>query len=250
MSDSGIKKIIRAAVLMLPIAFLPAAALSQEQPCSTDKVFTVVHDLLWAAYPEIFIKERYIHLETGRPLDSSWAKTYGVKFKVVRFSPGVSFDPTFDATGKLIPPPENTTFLWGSFWFDKTGQVIQVEIEGDLARSKENKAARAFVESHPQSADEAMMQALKQNGAKYGSTNRKAFLTSLHLERFQKIFGQIQMKSVEFRDFTTPEHRGSFALLFWSVKLESHQPDGTDESYALTFEPFEGKLVGIIRMWR
>jgi hypothetical protein len=117
-SNSSIKKIIRAAVLVFSIAFLPAASLSQEQPCSTDRVFAVVHDLLWAAYPEIFTKERYIHLEIGRPLDSSWAKIYGVEFKVVRFSPGVSFDPAVDATGKLIPPPENSNFLRGSFWFD------------------------------------------------------------------------------------------------------------------------------------
>lgn len=56
---------------------------------------------------------------------------------------------------------------WGHFWFNESDRLLQVEIAGDEARSNENEVARTFVESHPESADAAMLQVLKEKQARY-----------------------------------------------------------------------------------
>lgn len=73
-------------------------------------------------------------------------------------------------------------------------------------------------------------------------------MSSLPLEKLQGVFGQIEIKSATFYDFANPEHVGNFAELFWSVTIEVRPRDGAKMVYALTFEPFDGKLVGITRL--
>jgi hypothetical protein len=43
----------------------------------------------------------------------------------------------------------------------------------------------------------------------------------------------------------SPDHLGNFASLFWVVQAESILPDGTHRTYGFSFEPFEGKLIGL-----
>jgi hypothetical protein len=215
-------------------------------PAEPQNPFTVTREILQAFYPEIFSNGWYVNFSTGQPIDSSpWGQFWGSGFKVMRFSPGVSWNPTFDATtGKMRPTPENTEFLEGSTWIGNHGEILRLIVNGNLACSDKTETIRKLVESHPEWPETQAIQALKQAGARYGPAEKEQFVSSLHLENAEKVLGRLKIKLVEF-DGLSDEHVGDFARLFWIVHAEGQFPDGSHRLYGFSFEPFEGKLIGL-----
>jgi hypothetical protein len=224
-----------------------APAFDQEPLAAERKsAFTILHEVLQAFYPEIFGKDWYVAFSTGQGVDHDpWGETGGFQFKVSRFGPGVSWNPTSDSkTGRMIPPPENSTFLEGSFWADKSGRVIRLIVEGDLAHSKQNKVIRELAQSHPEWSEDEAVRALKEAGARYGPSEKEQFLQAIHLEKLTSVLGDLKIRLVEFQGLS-PDHVGSFASLFWVVQAEGRFPDGSHCAYGFSFEPFDGKLMGV-----
>ena len=237
-------------VRLIALLLIACVASAQDlRDCKQRDAFLFVHDSLEAFYPETFGKDRYVSLLTGHPVDSPWSEVYGVKFEIKRFGPGVSFNPTFDAkTGKPIPAPENATFLEGSFWFDETGGIKRVLFDGNDAHSKQNEEIRKLIDSHPEWSEVEALKALKQAGAAYGPTERDHFLQVAQLENLGRILGKHKVQSAEFHTLLNPEHEGNFAELYWQVNVDVQLPNGSAVAYVLSFEPFKGKLVSILRM--
>jgi hypothetical protein len=227
--------------------FAPLARPQASPPANKKDTFDVARDILAASYPEIFGKNWYIGFSTGQLVDNnSWGQIYGFDFKVTRFGPGVSWNTTSDTTGKIIAPPENSTFLQGSSWIDYRGQlrILRFVLDGDLACSRQNKALRDLVETHPEWSEEEAIRAMKQAGARYGPRDQEDFLKAIRLDRFEGLLGRLQTRLVAFQGLS-PDHLGNFASLFWVVQAESILPDGTHRKYGFRFEPFEGKLIGL-----
>lgn len=213
--------------------------------------FTITQHVLEAFYPEVFGNGRYLNVSTGQPTDDvSWGHFFGFEFKITRFSPSVSWNPTYDLrTGKMASRPENSTFLEGSTWVGFHGEIIQFFVSGDFAHSQQNAAIRGLVESHPEWSEEQEIHALNEAGAKYGPAERDQFIKSLDLEKADKPLGRLKILLVEFNP-PSPDHVGNFAsgALDWVVHAEAGLPDGTRIKYSFAFEPFEGKLIGIHRV--
>ncbi|MGA7917906.1 MAG: hypothetical protein WCA00_21900 [Candidatus Acidiferrales bacterium] len=222
--------------------------------------FAVTQTVLKIFYPEIFGSRRQVVFSAEHPVDSDvWGEFTGFQFTIKRFSSGTSWDALLDPkTGKLIAPPENTTFLEGSTWVTPKWGLIQLNIEGDLANSKQNEAIAKLVESHPEWSDEQAAGALKSAGALYGPADTNDFTKSLHLPELEKSLG-LKVDSAEnakqpaartyppiqFQGWTNSDHVGSFVGFVWSLRMEADFRDGHTRKYSFTFEPFQGKLTGI-----
>lgn len=209
--------------------------------------FKLTRRVLEVFYPELFGNKWHVNFSASQPVeDNPWGDFFGCEFKVKRFSPDTSFSPLYDArAGKMAPEPENPTFLEGSSWIGHHGEMIRFLVNGSLAHSQQNGAIRKLVESHPEWSEEQDIAALKKAGADYGPDNKEKFIGSLHLERAEKVLGQLKIEFVEFQALANPQHDGSFASLFWVVHAEVQLPDGTHGRYAFGFEPFGGKLTGL-----
>jgi len=208
--------------------------------------FAITRDTLKAFYPEIFGNGRYVSFSVGQPVDNdSWGEFFGFQFKVTRFGPGVSWNPTFDPkTGQMRPTPDNTTFLEGSSWIGYHGEILRFLVGGDLAHSQQNEAIRKLVESHPEWSEDQAIRALKEAGARYGPAEKEQFVSALHLDRAEKFLGRLSIKLVEF-DGVSPDHVGNFARFTWIVQAIGEFPDGTHQTHGFSFEPFEGKLISL-----
>lgn len=240
-------RLVSFSVLGLLLLGAVPATTQETSSARRQSAFTIAHDLLEASYPEMFGKGWYIGFTNGQPVDDprGWDKNYSFEFKVERFGPGVSWNLTYNQ-GKLIPPPENQTFLEGSFRMDYNDRFDRLIVDGDLAYSKQNKAIGELVESHPEWSGDEAIAALKKSGARYGPADKQEFLQAIHLDKYERSLGRLQIRLVEFQDLN-PDHTGSFAAgsLFWVVQAEGRCSDGTPCTYSFSFEPFAGKLTGL-----
>jgi hypothetical protein len=218
-----------------------------------ENAFIVTLDILKAFYPEVFGKGWYFNVSTGHPVDDErgrWGEFSGFKFGIKRFPPTFPWNPTYDqSTAKMTEPPENTTFLEGRTRVGHDGEIISFLASGELARSQQNDAMHKLIDSHPERSEDQEIHTLKEAGAKYGPADKEQFMKSLHLEKSEKILGRLKILLIEFNP-PSPDHVGNFAAgaFQWVIHAEAELPDGTHTKYALGFEPFDGRLIGIHRM--
>ena len=238
-------------VLTLTLGLLALCGISAGSglpaPAQKDNPFMIAQDILKVFYPELFGNQWHLNVSTSQPIDDDrWGEFSGFDFKVARFGPGTSFNPTFDeSTGKMATPPQNTTFLEGRTWVGRDGRITQFFVRGDLAHSPQNDAIHKLIESHPEWSDEQDVAALKKAGARYGPNDKQQFVDSLHLDKAEKVLGKLKVVLLEFQTVANPQHDGSFASLFWVVHAEAQLPDGTRGRYVFGFEPFGGKLTDL-----
>jgi len=243
-----------AAFPLLAILFLSAwfpispAQISNDQ----DTVLTGVPIFLRAFYPELFGKNLDLNLRTTHPIDDSWRQIYGIRFDVYLYNPLSErmLNPPYDAkTGKQLSPLENPVLLEGLLSFNRDGSLQQTYVDGEVVHTKQNQAIQELIESHPEWSEDQEIHALKEAGAKYGPADKEQFIKSLHLEKAERFLGRAKILSVDFNS-PSPDHEGNFAAgaLDWAVHAEAELPDGAHVKYLLSFEPFDGKLVGIHRM--
>lgn len=224
--------------------------ITSSSECET--TVTRVHDLLQVAYPELIGKDRFMTVSIGQPLDGSWRRLYEIRFEITPLPPDVSYDlPPLDPhTGKPVSPPSNTALLNGAVSFDVQGRISKMWADGpDITHSEKNTEIEQLIESHPGWSNAKDYEELKKAGALYGPADKDQFVQSVHLERFEKFFGDLKIKSVEFNGVTT-EHEGSFGSMFWDIDAEAKLPGGGTCIYAFGFEPFGGRLVQIERVDR
>jgi hypothetical protein len=220
---------------------------------NAEDAFVFMRDVLRAAYPELSEKHRFMNSSVSQPVDNSWPGPSIVRFEITPFSREQAESEKGEIlldqhTGKRIPPPSNAPLMAGSFWFDRDGHLFQMWAgESDITRSKQNEEFDKFIQSHPEWPDKRDYQELKKAGALYGPGDKEQLARAIHLERFEKVLGHIEIKSIEFSGPVNEEHQGDFATFDWSVRVAVRRPDGSSGTYALVFEPFGGRLTGIYR---
>jgi len=231
---------------LLVVCSLCSASASEPQQSS----ITLVRDVLVASYPELLGGQHELHVHIEGPLDYSWRKISGFHFEVKLYNAHLEkyLNPPHDAkTGKRFPVPENRTLLQGTAYFPEGDTRLKdVSFVGEAAKTPENDSMHRLVQSHPEWSDAEANQALKQAGARYGTEDKQEFLKRLPLKQLEPVLGKLTLVSANFHVFNNPEHLGDPSLEWW-VNVSVLLPDGTRGSYALFFEPFEGKLIEILR---
>ncbi len=222
---------------------------NSQRPVANDQetVLTRARDFLHVLYPELFGRDAFLHVSVTQGIDQSWRQVYAIGFDVMPYNPLSErmLNPPVDAkTGKRLPPPPNT-FLRGHVWFNREGWLHQFEAAGEAAREKSNEEIHELVESHPEWSESEAFNALKKAGARYGPGDKEQFIQSIHLEKLEPFMGRLKIKSAEFQGLTEPRE-GSFAVLSWRIEAEAELPSGKRSAYILRFEPFGGRLVGVI----
>jgi hypothetical protein len=247
MSKSNRIPILAAMTLLLPLA-IPGALPQTSQPLDQESALSFTHDFLQTFYPDVFAKGTQLTLTVSHPANSSWRQIYGVYFRVTPKVP-LEINPliALDKIGQA-KQASNPTLLGGLFWFRPQvyGRIEQMVASFDVVHQQQLEAIRELVRSHPGWSQEQAIQALRDAGARYGPSEKQQFLSSLHLERAERFLGRPEIKLVEFQQLGE-DRTGSFAAtaFVWTVQAIGVFPDGTREAYGFTFEPFEGKLIGI-----
>ena len=226
--------------------FASTPVLSQESTLGNQNtVLTFVHDFLQAFYPEVVGKGLRLTLSVAHPMDVSWKEISGVYFRLTPLAPSLPslVDPEQRAKAE---GPVNPTLLGGFFWLHPRERVRieQMVASSEIVHEKELNAVRVLVESHPEWPDDRAIRALKEAGARYGPADKEKFIASLHFERAEQFLGRLSIKLVEFEGVSS-DHVGNFARFIWIVHAVGEFPDGTRQTYGLSFEPFEGKLTGL-----
>jgi hypothetical protein len=106
------------------------------------------------------------------------------------------------------------------------------------------KKVRDLVESHPEWNDVETVNALKETGAKFCSDETEKLISAPPLMGLEKFLGKITVGSETFQTLNH-DHVGSFAELYWTIRLRATRPDGRQVHYIAGFEPFNGQLQGI-----
>lgn len=232
------------------LASLSAEAINAPPPIVRKTGFLIARDILKAFYPESFGSKRYLNVYTGQPVDDeAWGDFSGFEFKVSRFSPGVSWNPTWDEkTQDYKKVPENTGFLEGRIWMGNRDQVNSFVAAGELAHSDQLQNLQSLVQTHPEWSDKQAVDALKAAGAKYGPAEKDQLMNSLNLIEKTKFLATTKIVSAAFQNLPA-DHVGSYAVgaFEWVIQAEAVGPHNSRLTYTFWFEPFEGKLIQIHR---
>jgi hypothetical protein len=235
------KSILAIALLSIVAAtFCPLATFATDPNSAT-----TLHEFLHTFYPELFGKGRYLDVTAFQPIDSSWREVYETSFRVTD-GPPVPGNPTIDlVTGARVIPNANLA-MEGFFQVTPGGQIERLYVwNSQFVRSKENEEFHKLVQTHLDWSETDALRALKGAGALYGSDDKEAFLNAINLERFKSFLGHLKLVSAKLNGFSNPNHVGDFAQFYWSVEVDAQSADGTHREYALSFEPFEGRLIGL-----
>ena len=145
----------------------------------------------------------------------------------------------WDSEGRVHP----TQYLTAGFAFDNQGILKGFSAHGaDVGNPS---GLRKFLDSvNSGMSDAEIIAALKNAGAKYGPNEKVQFEENLPTSRLEPFLGRLSVVSVSFLDLSKVRADQS-AWPYWTVKVLS-KPNGQEElSYVLTFESFEGDLVGL-----
>lgn len=226
--------------------------LAKEQPPRTTNVFLMGQNFLKALYPELNGKHYVITINADIAFDIPWDRTPIFFFNVGNGRPGQVFG-VFGGVIGSGPARKGeremlvaTQFLSGRFIFNKAGEIETFFGQGPIVESDRNESIHKLIDSHPEWSDEQEIRALKDADARYGPNQKQALMKILPLEKLKIFLGDFEVKSVEF-ELHGQDKEGSFASLWWRVELEVRERKNQRVSYYATFEPFEGRLIGLGR---
>jgi hypothetical protein len=238
-------------ILLLTLG-IPTALAQQNPPLSQETVLTFVHDFLQVFYADLISKGHMLKLSVHHPADSSWREIAGVYFTVNPERPSDYGLVRFGPNGPILetrPDPESV-LLDGSIWLPplKNGSRI-LQVRAITMGEKKLDALRKLVQSHPEWSDEQAVGALMQDGARFGPEEKKAFISTLPLDKMERFLGHLKITSVDFRypPQGRDEHTSVLVSLCWDVTAEALFSDGTSAKYFFSFEPYEGRLT---YLWR
>jgi hypothetical protein len=222
-------------------------------PINQETVLSFVHDFLGVFYPELLTKGHTLRLCVSHPAEASWRTISGVYFTVTPEWPS-NYAVPYYLNGKLVPetrPNPNNILLDGSIWLpdvERPGRIEQVLTFRQATGQQKLEAVHRLVQSHPGWSDDNAVAALKQAGARYGPSDKEAFVKSLPLVEAEPFLGRLVLNSVEFNHLRNDRSAGGLIDVFeWQVRAAGHFDDGTQTSYVFSFEPFDGRLTSLNR---
>jgi len=232
---------------------LSYAAPQKDVPASQETILTFVHDFLKVFYPDLFDEKHTLKLCITHPASSSWREIAGMYFTVTTVVPEYQ-GPEY-RNGILIPPEKpavKEVSLDGSIWLpdvERAGRIQQVTTLPTGSNVQKLEALRQQIQLHSEWSEDQCVRALKQAGARFGPADKSAFVRSLPLDQAEPFLGHLIITSVEFGRLRA--ERVAYDInagpLEWQVRTTAHLSDGKDAVYFLNFEPFEGKLISLMR---
>lgn len=266
------KRIVLLRILLsLMLWSAPHALVAQKPPVGGNPQLLTIEKFMMTAYPEMWREATRVSLTTdawlkGQPWRTGW---YGVNVEKAQRPPGVAGDVIGTTTpcvetetpspslldGCEIPFKVSAQPLWqGLFYFsDSSGGDFSVKGTVYSIHSK-NLALKQVVNTHPEWTDARIAEAIKNAGAKYGPADKEELLACASLRKYAPYFGNAKVSSVRFCFRTTPvgQYTVPQACLAWQVEAKGPLMDAKglpgrrkQRVCGLTFEPFEGSLVGM-----
>lgn len=152
--------------------------------------------------------------------------------------------------GCEIPLRSSPEVLWeGLFYFPRAGSQLKgLRVQGTLSRVRDkNFAMMRRLAANPSWTESQITEALKQAGARYGPTERKAFLSSLDLSGIRPFLLTANVKSVSFGlgGIRATRREAPLPILLWTVRCAGRIQGSLRPVCGLEFEPFEGSLVSL-----
>lgn len=257
-------EICLAAVLFVVPIWMSTGA--QEPVPLTPNTLTVARDFLRTFYPELNGKKYFMNLETTFYYDDQMTDPFGGLLELSirelpkgdnRFlpcPPGAKPSQLIpggylllgDCPQKGIQPRE---FLSAAFHFDEKRQLVTFEADGPATGNAA--AKRAFEKSTETSKNLTgveLIAAFKHAGGKYGPDDKDEFVKSLPITKLETFLGKLNVISVEFRRFSQEDRSDFSDEMEWYVRALATRNDGTSTKYQLSFEQYNGTLVGLCDM--
>ena len=185
---------------------------------------------LRAAYPELQGQNLPVSVQTHGTFDHDWTAMSQVFVAI----------PT---SGRSEQP--DSSVLSTRFWLRNHGRVDSFEATGSHVHTKERRTIEQEALANPGWGKAELAGVLMRAAALYGPDREDVFRRTLHLERFEPFFGKTTRSQIRFLVHRSAVHPGTTntALVFWAVTLETQQTASERSCYALSFEPFEGRLI-------
>jgi hypothetical protein len=235
------------ALLVLAFVSGPFLLNSQQPTASTKNYVLTAQEFLKSMYPNLSGKKRFLTIQTSILYDEPAAQLNqfqlfvgaGPKDQLLGYLGGYMGEkPPKDYKPGPVYPKQ---FLTVGFKFDNQGRLLSLAPSGPaLGNPDANDAFLTSVEDHPEWSDERLAAALKDEGAKYGPTDKKDFTRNLPIRTLQRFLGKMNILSVEFTGLDRPN-----ILPMWVVKAKAGPPAANQLTYELWFEPFKGDLIEI-----
>ncbi len=254
-------------------------AQAQEPPPLTKNYVLWAHGFLRTMYPDLAGKKYTLTLEANVGYDEvgapmNWLELYvgkGPKDQVLGYiggcagypvppqlpwPPELGPRPTPPAPLPLAPKvrPKNPCetgpirpkqYLISGFRFDGKDRLESFAVQGPgLGNPEAGEVLGKIVGSHPEMTDAEIVAALKKGGAKYGPNDKEAFIKNLPVAKLERFLGKLKVVSVGF--LPLDENRNGVEMWpDWTVKVMARQPDSTEVTYEMFFEPWKGDLLGV-----
>jgi hypothetical protein len=208
-------------------------------PISTARI------LLHQLYPDLDDKGYIAEIELSAPFDRAWTSTPEFSFIISRRSASFGRPPSPPVGAQTVIKSEHV--VQALFGFDSVGIIEDLHIHSaEVVFDTKQDEIRKLVDSHRSWSDAQVEAALKKAGAQFGPSDQEAFSKHLPRKELEMLLGDFKVDSTEFR-LRHQQPSGSLAELYWEVNVSSTVRDGRLLHWSLTFEPFTGKVISIVR---
>jgi hypothetical protein len=244
MRHSKLSNLRTRSLLAIPLTVATLFAAATCSPTAqTETPWTVLtaQQLTRTLYPELDGKSYFMSVRFGGTYDANWTRVPPFDLQVWKVDPGHQVHVQNTPAPNHQQPEE--PLLGAYFMFDPDGGIQSVHFVGaSTTLDRKNRALQNLVQSHREWTSGQAFRALKSAGAKYGPDDIEEFRKAIPIAQLEEFLGKLSVRSVEFHGLAE-KHVGWFVLLNWEVDVEAQRPGGLASTYALTFEPFDGRLI-------
>jgi hypothetical protein len=135
--------------------------------------------------------------------------------------------------------------------FDERGYLLTAHADGPLIESERRVRVEKAAADSPTItlAEVSRMLQAESAGLPIGDSDAPARILTAAVQNLSPFLGSVRVQSVRFsldakKDL--PPGAASSRLL-WLMSVEASQAGGTSANYWLTFEPFDGRLIDVVR---
>ena len=207
-----------------------------------DDTYTSAIRLMRVFYPELSGKGTMMDIETRYPFDADGP--------LLSFYVQVSAS---DQSERIVAAPypnpssaERVGQLSAHFQFDgRDRRIFSLFVSGSFVQDEKQEGLTKIIDEHPDWTEAQMTDALSAAGAKFGPNQKEALLARFPFTELESILGKIEMGATQFtfRGNTEPPF---YAVMNWSIRFRATK-DGRIDEYAVSAEPFDGKVVSFGR---
>ena len=176
------------------------------------------------------------------PIDRNWTSTPEFGFVVTE-----SIKAPSAKAGAAPTVFTEKVVLDALFGFDRDGILEDLRVHSSriLSDAKLDNL-RQLVDTHRGWTDLQVENALKKAGAQFGPSDRDTLIRALPREALEEALGLFKVESSEFH-LRHEQPSGSLAELYWEVVVSSTTTERRPLRWALTLEPFTGKVTALSR---